>query len=574
MDNTVTALPKSPSGINGFDEITFGGLPKGRPTLVCGGAGSGKTLFGMEFLTRGAVEFGEPGLFISFEESEADLVSNFASLGFDLKKLEAEKKVSLDYIHIDRTEIEETGEYNLEGLFVRMGFAIDAIGAKRVVLDTMESLFSGFTDELILRSEIRRLFRWLKDRGMTAVITAERGNMESGFTRHGLEEYVSDCVILLDHRVIEQISTRRLRVVKYRGSVHGTNEYPFLIDEGGITVLPVTSVGLDYNVSSERISTGIPRLDTMFGGKGFFRGSSILISGTAGTGKTTFAAQFINQACRNDEKCLYYAFEESTRQIIRNMNSIGLDLGSCEEKGLLRFRAIRPTSFGLEMHLAEMHKTIIEFAPSVVVIDPISNLVSIGNPEEVKIALMRLVDLLKSRMITSVFTSLIHAGAALESTEIGISSLMDTWILLREIEIQAERNRVISVIKSRGMAHSNQVREFRLTGNGVDLVDVYTGAAGVLTGAARSAQEAREKAEALQTEQEIEYKKRELERKRRVTEAQIAVLRSRLEAEEEEIEKSMSENTLRQEALARNRREMASLRMADEKESAKRMIHE
>lgn len=555
-------LPKSPSGIRGFDEITFGGLPTGRPALVCGGAGSGKTLFGMEFLVRGAIEYEEPGLFMSFEESEADLAANFSSLGFDLKELEAGKKISIDYVHVDRSEIEETGEYNLDGLFVRMGFAIDAIGAKRVVLDTLETLFSGFTDQFILRSEIRRLFRYLKDRGITAVITAERGDPEGGLTRQGLEEYVSDCVIVLDHRVKEQLSTRRIRVVKYRGTTHGTNEYPFLIDEGGISVLPITSVGLGYAVSSERISTGVPRLDTMLSGKGFFRGSSILVSGTAGTGKTSISGHFVNNACRNNERCIYYAFEESSNQIIRNMSSIGLDLKQWEDKGLLQFKAIRPTFFGLEMHLTEMHKVITAFKPSVMVVDPISNLVSIGNEEDVKIALMRLIDLLKSQTITSLFTSLLEGEQG--AITIGVSSLMDTWILLKEIESAGERNRILNIIKSRGMAHSHQVREFRLTGRGMDLVDVYTGPGGVLTGAARRAQEAREEAEACRRDQEIEFRKREMEKKRRVTEARIEMLRSRLEAETAEIAKAESENETQQAIRARNRRDMANLRMADE----------
>ncbi len=562
MNHPIAMLPKSPSGIKGFDEITHGGLPRGRPALVCGGAGSGKTLFGMEFLVRGATEFGEPGMFMSFEESEDDLAANFASLGFDLKALEAAKKISLDCVRVERSEIEETGEYNLEGLFVRMGFAIDAIGAKRVVLDTLEALFSGFTNQFILRAEIRRLFRWLKDRGITAVITAERGNSESGLTRQGLEEYVSDCVIVLDHRVKDQLSTRRLRVVKYRGTVHGTNEYPFLIDEGGISVLPITSVGLNYDVSSDRISTGISRLDAMLSGKGFFRGSSILISGTAGTGKTSFCGHFVEEACRNNERCLYYAFEESSSQIIRNMHSIGLDLEKCQEKGLLRFRAIRPTFYGLETHLAEMYKTITEFSPAVVVLDPISNLISVGNAQEVKIALMRLVDLMKSKMITSMFTHLLQ-GEAFESTDIGVSSLMDTWLILKEIESSGERNRVLNIIKSRGMAHSNQVREFLLTGSGVDLIDVYTGPAGVLTGSARTAQEAREKAEVMRMEKEIEFKKRELERKHRVIESRIEALRFQMEADKEEIERTVSDHATKLDTLSKNRLEMADRRMAD-----------
>lgn len=560
----IGALPKSPTGIKGFDEITFGGLPKGRPSLVTGGAGSGKTLFAMEFLIRGALEFGEPGVFVSFEESEGDLIANFASLGFDLGQMQADKKLSLDYVHIDRSEIEETGDYNLEGLFVRLGFAIDAVGAKRIVLDTLEALFSGFANQFILRSEIRRLFRWLKDRGVTAVITAERSTTVGGLTRHGLEEYVSDCVIALDHRVNDQISTRRLRVVKYRGSTHGTNEYPFLLDQGGISVLPITSVGLDYKVSSERISTGVPRLDAMFGGQGYYRGSSVLISGTAGTGKTSIAAQFVSSACGHGEKCLFFAFEESNSQIMRNMRSLGIDLAPHQKNGLLRFETVRPTSFGLEMHLAKMLKNISEFNPSVVVVDPISNMISVGSGDDVKVALMRLVDMLKARLTTSLFTSLLHAGRDPVDEHVGVSSLVDTWMLLRELENGGESNRILNIVKSRGMAHSNQVREFFLTDQGIELVDIYTGPAGVLTGSARVAQEARESAELARQEREVERKKRDFERKRLVTEARIHELRAQIESEQEEIENLLQENEMSKDAASRFSKQMARMRMADQ----------
>ena len=564
--HAIGSLTKSPTGIDGFDEITFGGLPQGRPTLVCGGAGSGKTLFAMEFLVRGAVAFGEPGVFMSFEESEADLISNVAPLGFDLAALQTQKKINLDYVHIERSEIEETGEFDLEGLFVRLAFAVDAIGARRVVLDTLESLFSGFPNMSILRAEIRRLFRWLKERGLTAVITAERGDRAGAFTRHGLEEYVSDCVILLDHRVNEQLSTRRMRVVKYRGSLHGTNEYPFLIDEGGISVLPITSVGLDYAVSSDRISTGIPHLDGMFGGSGFYRGSSVLVSGTAGTGKSSFSAHFASATCSRGERCLYCAFEESSEQITRNMKSIGVDLVSHVESGLLRFRALRPTLYGLEMHLATLFKEVAAFNPSVLVLDPISNLVSIADPQEVKTTLMRLVDLLKARRITSIFTALTQTGAN-EDTAIGVSSLMDTWILLKEIESSGERNRGLYIMKSRGMAHSNQIREFRITEQGIDIVAPYTGPAGVLTGTARLAQEAAETAASLQHEQEMQRRKRELIHKREMTEAQIAMLRAQLEAEETEIQKRIDEHELRSRTESRNRTRMETLRGAMQRQS-------
>jgi circadian clock protein KaiC len=556
-------LPKSRTGIRGFDDITFGGIPHGRPTLVCGGAGSGKTLFGMEFLVRGVSEFGEPGVFMSFEESESDLVANFASLGFDLNQLIQENKIVIDYIHIDRSEIEETGEYNLDGLFIRVAQAVHSVGAKRVVFDTLEALFSGFSNAFILRSEIRRLFRWLKDQGLTAVITAERGDQEGAVTRHGLEEYVSDCVIVLDHRIKNQISTRRLRVAKFRGSSHGTNEYPFLIDEGGMSVLPITSVGLDYNVSSECIGTGIPRLDAMFSKGGFFRGSSVLVSGTAGTGKTSFAARFADQSCRNGEKCLYYAFEESSSQIIRNMRSTGIDLEPWVKKGLLRFKTLRPHFYGLEMHLTTMYKAINEFNPTSIVMDPISNLISIGDPEEVKVVLMRLVDLLKSRLITSFFTSLISEGK-LEETETGVSSIMDTWIVLKEIQSGGERNRGLYIIKSRGMGHSNQIREFLMTDLGIDLVDVYTGPEGVLTGTARLSQEAREKAEQTNLELEIERKKRELERRRQITEARISLMQVELDAEQEDMLKTIQEHESKMKTAATHRKKIARIRMADD----------
>ncbi len=554
-------LSKSLTGIRGFDEITGGGLPQGRPSLVCGSAGCGKTLFGMEFLVRGATQFNEPGVFMSFEESEGELTKNFASIGFDLVELTARNKVIIDYVHIERSEIEETGEYDLEGLFVRLGHAIDSIGARRVVLDTLESLFSGFPNPLILRSEIRRLFRWLKDKGITAVITAEQG--DGMLTRHGLEEYVSDCVIKLDHRVTEQISTRRLRVVKYRGSLHGTNEYPFLIDESGISVLPLTSIGLDYKVSSERISTGIPRLDTMLGGKGYFRGSSILLSGTAGTGKTSVAAHLAAETGRSGERCLYFAFEESQDQILRNMRSIGLDLEPWLKNGSLIFHGIRPTFYGLEMHLVKMYHLINEFKPHVIIIDPISNLISVGSSAEVKSVLMRLIDFLKANRITSFFTSLTVGGAHLEQPEEGISSLIDTWLLLRDIEADGERNRLLHILKSRGMDHSNQVRELLLTDRGIELVDVYIGQGGVLTGAARAGQEARDKAALVAGRQETERKKRELERKRQVVEMQIATLRADFESEEEEYQKTSAQQEERRKAIALMCEKMGRLRKAD-----------
>jgi circadian clock protein KaiC len=480
---TIQTLPKTPSGISGLDEITAGGLPKGRPTLICGDAGSGKTLFSIEFIVRGATKFNEPGVFVAFEEKSDELTLNVASLGFDLDKLVAQKKIRIDHIHIDRNEIEETGEYDLEGLFIRLGHAIDSIGAKRVVLDTLENLFSGLSNEAILRAEIRRLFVWLKNKGVTAIITAERG--EGKLTRQGLEEYVSDCVILLDHRTQNQISTRRLRVIKYRGSIHGTNEYPFLIDADGISVLPVTSLKLEAKVTSQRVSSGIPTLDEMLGGKGFFKGSSVLVSGTAGTGKTSIAASFVNAACMRKERCIFFAFEESPEQIVRNMRSLGVNLQQHIDNGLLKFRASRPTLYGLEMHLVMIHKLIRQFKPKIVVLDPITNLTTVGDVSDVKMILIRLIDFLQREQITVMFTALTFSNENNGQPDEGVSSLVDTWMKVRDIEYNGERNRGIFIMKSRGMKNSNKVREFLITDKGIKLVDIVVGPGGVLTGSAR-----------------------------------------------------------------------------------------
>jgi circadian clock protein KaiC len=556
-----THFPKCPTGIQGLDEITGGGLPRGRPTLVCGGAGCGKTLFAAEFLVRGAVQFGEPGVFMSFEETDTELKANVASLGFDLAGLVRRKKIVLDHVYIERSEITETGEYDLEGLFVRLNHAIDSIGAKRVVLDTLEALFAGLPNEAILRAELRRLFRWLKDKGVTAVITAERGREQ--LTRHGLEEYVSDCVILLDHRVLEQIATRHLRVVKYRGALHGTNEFPFHIGDKGISVLPITSLGLNHKVSSDRISTGIPRLDAMLTGRGFFRGSSILLTGTAGTGKTSVGAHFAQAAARRGERVLFFSFEESPNQIIRNMRSIGLRLKPLVEHGLLRFHSARPTLYGLEMHLATMFKEITTFQPTLVVVDPITSLLVAGTGAETKGMMTRLIDFLKGGQVTSLFTSLTHGGHALEQSEIAMSSLMDSWLLLQDFEGNGERNRVLYVLKARGMAHSNQVREFLISNQGIDLVDAYIGLSGVLTGAARVAQTAREKAEALAGQQEAARRQRELKRKRAALEQQIAGLRSEHEAGAEELRRIDEQVGTQTRLLTVERTELSRLRQAD-----------
>ena len=467
-DSARQGLPKTPTGIAGLDEVTVGGLPTGRPTLVCGGAGCGKTLLGMEFLVRGATEFGEPGVFVAFEENARDLTTNVRALGFDLDDLVARKQLVIDFVRIERSEIEETGDFDLEGLFVRMAHAIATIGAKRIVLDTLEALFSGFSNEAILRAELRRLFAWLKEKGITALITAEKG--EGQLTRHGLEEYVSDCVIVLDHRVIDQVSTRRIRIVKYRGSVHGTNEYPFLIDEDGISVVPITSLGLRHAASTERISSGIASLDEMLGGKGFYRGSTVMVSGTAGTGKTSIGSQFVDAACRRGEKCLYFAFEESPGQILRNMRSIGLELEPWVKKGLLQFHAVRATVQGLEMHLAMLHKLTRDVEPRVVVFDPFDSLGQVGTAQEATSMLTRLIDFFKTESITAMLLNLMPGGGPLESSGMNVSSLVDTWLLLRDEEHGGVRQRSISVLKSRGMAHSNLVQGLVLDDRGVHVI--------------------------------------------------------------------------------------------------------
>ena len=555
-------LPKCPTGIQGLDEITGGGLPCGRPTLVCGGAGCGKTLLAVEFLVRGAVQFGEPGVLIAFEETEAELKANVASLGFDLAGLVRRKKILLDHVHIDPGEIQESGDYDLEGLFVRLGHAIDSIGARRVVLDTLEALFAGLRNEAILRAELRRLFRWLKDKGVTAIITAERGNNQ--LTRHGLEEYVSDCVILLDHRVSDQIATRHLRVVKYRGALHGTNEFPFLIGDEGISVLPITSLALNHKVSRERVATGILRLDAMLGGRGFFRGSSILLTGTPGTGKTIVAANFAQAACRRGERALFFSFEESPNQIIRNMYSIGLRLEPLVQRGLLRFHSARPSLYGLEMHLATMFKEVATFQPSVVIVDPITSLMDAGTDSETKGMVTRLIDYLKAGQVTSLFTSLTQGGHVLQQSEMAMSSLMDSWLLLQDLEGNGERNRVLYVLKARGMAHSNQVREFLISDRGIDLVDAYIGPSGVLTGSARAAQEALETAAVLAGQQEAARRKRELERKRVALGRQISGLRSDYETEAVELRRIDEQVGTRARVLTTERAASGRLRQADD----------
>jgi circadian clock protein KaiC len=562
------SLVKSPTGIMGLDEITGGGFPKGRPTLVCGGPGSGKTVLAMEFLVRGALQYDEPGVFMAFEETEEDLKANFASLGFDLDEMIKAKKIALDHVYVNRSDIIETGEYDLSGLFLRLETTIKGVGAKRVVLDTIETLFSGFENEAILRAELQRLFRWLKSRGVTAVITGERG--DGSLSRYGLEEYVADCVILLDNRVREQLVTRRLRIIKYRGSSHGVDEYPFLVGNRGISVLPVTSMGLAHTASVERVSSGNERLDFMLDGKGFYRGSSILISGTAGTGKTSFAAHFIDAACRRGERSLFFAFEESESQILRNMRSIGIDLDQWIKKGLLRTHSARPTVFGLEAHLLGMHRLVEEWRPSVVTIDPVSNLMSVGDRAEVTSMLMRLIDYLKANGITCLCTDLTPGNSTGEYTEVRISSLMDTWICLSYAHAGGERNRSLSILKSRGMGHSNQLREVLITDHGVDLKDVYLGPGGVPMGSARSAQEAVNKAEELARKQDTDRKRRELERKRKMMEAQLTLVRTQFEAEEELLKTRIEQEEELGLMAAENREELGRVRRADKPSRGKR----
>jgi circadian clock protein KaiC len=551
-------LEKTPTGIGGFDEVTNGGVPKGRPTIVCGGPGCGKTMFAVEFLVRGATEYNEPGVLMTFEETSEEMAKNVASLGFDLKALAARKKMVLEYVRIEPAEIHETGEYDLEGLFIRLQHAVDKIGAKRVVLDTVEAIFSGFGNTGLLRAEIRRLFRWLKDRGLTTVVTAEKG--DGSLTRYGLEEYVSDCVIFLDHRVTEQISTRRMRVVKYRGASHIADEIPFLIDQRGFSVLPSSSMKLDHKVSNERISSGVKDLDDMLEGKGFYRGSSVLVSGTAGSGKSTLAAHFAQQTCRGGERCLYVAFEESAAQAMRNMRSVGVDLAKQVRRGLLRFEAWRPTQSGLEMHLLQIHKLIEEHKPAAVVIDPLTSLM-VGNTNHLHSMLMRLIDFLKTRQITGFFIALTSGrNKEIEETDVGISSLIDTWIFTRDVELNGERNRCIHVLKSRGMANSNQVREFLMSKNGIRLLPVYVGSGAVLTGSARLSQEARERAENVLRQQTKEEQQRFLDGKRKALEAQIEAMRSDFAQEQARVTLVAQQEERRERDLSQDVLEMVSLR--------------
>ncbi|HMJ76375.1 MAG TPA: circadian clock protein KaiC [Iamia sp.] len=552
-------LPKASTGIDGLDAVTGGGLPRSRCTLVCGPAGCGKTLLAVEFIVRGATLYDEPGVFVAFEESREDLIANVASLGFDLGELEASGQVVIDHVEVDGRTIEETGDWDLEGLFLRLGAAIDEVGAKRVVIDTIETLFGAFTNTAILRSELRRLFAWLKDRGVTAIITGERG--EGTLTRHGIEEYVSDCVIVLDHRVSEQTSTRRLRVLKYRGSLHETNEYPFLIGSSGVSVLPITSMGLGHHVSSERVSTGVPRLDAMLGDGGFYKGSTVLVSGTAGTGKSTLAAQICASACERGERATYFAFEESEPEMVRNMASVGIDLKPWIDAGLLRVQCSRPKVFGLEAHLFAMQTLVGEHDPSVVVLDPVSDLLDDGNGDEVASLLTRQVDFLKAKGITAVLTSLSSESEAQGASQ--IASLVDVWLLVKSEEGNGEHNRVLYVRKSRGLANSNQIREFLLTDHGIELADVYVGPQGVLTGSARQAREATERSEGLARLEDLEQRQASLERRRESVEAQTAALWREFDVEASVVDRLLTHASTGSEEREGQRAEQGRLRRAD-----------
>ena len=525
-------LPKARTGIKGFDDVTGGGLPRGRPTLVTGAAGAGKTLFGLEFLVRGARDFGEPGVLLSFEEPYEDLVANVASLGFDLPALEREGLLAIDAFHLDPSEIVETGAFDLEGLFIRLAAAAESVGARRVVLDTVEVLFGALPNEALVRGELGRLFRWLKERGLTTVVTGERGR-GGQLSRFGIEEYVSDCVVVLDHRVSEEVSTRRMRVVKYRGSLHGSNEYPFLITDRGLAVLPLTSVSLDYPASRERVSTGVERLDEMLNG-GVFRGSTTMVSGSAGTGKTSIAAHMVDAACRRGETAIFYSLEESPEQLLRNMESIGLDLARWTEAGLLHLFSSRPSTSGLEDHLLTLQRMVDELQPSLVVLDAVGNLLKAGDVGQAASVIARDLDVLKSAGATAVLTTLAHGES--ESTDMAVSSLVDTWLLLRNVESNGERNRLLFVIKSRGTPHSNQVREFLLTAQGARLVDVSIGPAGVLLGSARAEQHARDQAALAVRERDAHLRRQDLQRRRAEVEAQIATLRAQLDRETAELD--------------------------------------
>ena len=550
-------LAKAPTGIRGLDQLTRGGLPRGRVTLVAGSAGAGKTLLGVQFLVAGAQDYGEPGILVTFEESAAKVSANVRSLGFDLGALQGDGRLEVLAFQVDPGEIVAAGEFDFEALFVILDDAIRRVGAKRVVLDTVEVLFGAFGNDSIVRAELSRLARWLEERGVTAIVTGERG--DKSLTRHGIEEYVPDCVIMLDHRVGEEISTRRLRVVKYRGSAHGTNEYPFLISARGFIVLPVTAIVLDYAASEERVSTGVARLDHMLGG-GLFRGSTCLVSGTAGTGKTSLGAHLVNSACQRGERALWVLFEESPAQILRNMRSIGIDLRPWVDSGLLRIWAARPSAYGPEAHLAMLNEMLEEVVPSVAVLDGIASFAHGTSSGEVPSMVARQVDLLKTRGVTALITALGHGE---EPSTVSVSSLVDTWLLLRNVESNGERNRVLFVLKSRGVAHSNQVREFLLTDHGVELIEAYVGPAGVLVGSGRLAQEAAERDAEMRQADEMDRRRRELYAKVKERDAHLAAMQDQVDADRVELDRLDRREQRRTDEAGADRLAMATQRWAD-----------
>jgi circadian clock protein KaiC len=525
------ALKKVASGISGLDEMTDGGLPRGRPTLVCGTAGCGKTMLGLQFLVRGAMDHGEPGVLVTFEETPADLTANVAGVGWDLADLQRRKQLVIEYIKVEPNQIQETGAYDLEGLFIRLGAAIDAIGAKRVVIDTLEVLFAALADQTTLRSELRRLFGWLKDRGVTAVITAESG--DGTLTRHGLEEYVSDCVIFLDHRVTRQVSTRRLRIVKYRGSSHGTDETPFMIDTHGFRVMPAASMRLAHDAPEQRVSTGVARLDLMLGGAGYFRGGSILITGTPGSGKTSLAAAFLAAGCARGERAILFSFEESPQQLTRNLRSVSIALEHHIQEGCLRVLATRPTAYGLEGHLASMLHAVEEHDPRLVVVDPISAFN--GANDDLTAMLTRLIDSLKERQVTAVCTSLTTSD---DDVLMPVAGVVDAWLSLAMVETNGERNRSLQVVKARGTRHSNQVRELLISDTGIDLLDVYTGTGAVVMGTGRQIREAVDVEDVIEHQERAEARQRRLDRQRSAVEAKIAVLQADFDVETESFERA------------------------------------
>ncbi len=556
--STAVQLAKVPTGIEGFDEITFGGLPAGRTTLLTGLSGSGKTVFGMQFLAQGAARYGEPGVLVGFEETEDELITNAASLGFDFANLISAGKLVIDRISVEPDVVVETGRYDLSALHIRIEHAVDSIGARRIVLDGIPALFYGLTDTSAVRIALTRLYAWLKSKGLTALVTAE-SNTE--LAQHGLGLSLTDCIVVAGERTRENVSTRYLRVAKYRGSAHGTSEYPCLIGSTGYKVIPLTSITVDYEASTERISTGIPRLDTMLGGQGFYRGNSVMVTGGAGTGKSSLAAHLALATCQRGKRCLYFAFEESQEEVMRNMRSIGVDLRPQVAAGLLKFRSSRATMFGLEMHLAMMENEIAAFQPHVVILDPVSNLLSIGSFNEVRAMVSRLVDFLKGRGITSLLTSLSMTDPP--ESDVGVSSLVDTWMLLTNFEANGEQTRLLRILKSRGSAHSSQVREFIMTDRGVRLEDVYLGPEGMLTGTARKAQEARELAEADLRLREMERKERQYQQRRAALQAQVAALQAEIEATEVDMEHLRIETEQYEAERTSQREERAHRRWAD-----------